>query len=352
MKLKIPNNVNVINYFLCRSLLLGGGLSQIFLNANTDTYIAVFLGTLLGIAITYIISKLNINLSSLTFNKLGNIIFKICYFIFLLFYIFIILIILSTFLYSYFLPFTPSFISCLPFIIIICFYSSKNITSISRIASILFIFSLLIIITKTLLLTNNFSFSNLLPILSNKPIGIFKGSLIYAVLSSSPFLLMLGEDIDFKESLKYYLIASIANLIVFLTITLVMGNMSSIYSYPEYAVLRKIKFFNFIENIENIISISWFFDLFVALSMASLKLKNICNTKHNTIPFIIMLLILFIVSKYLSSSFYNTMFIYKVFPWIILVLTIIIIILLLYKKRILKKHSNLNHDSYSSYENS
>lgn len=332
----MKNNISLTNYFLCRSLLLGGGLSIVFLESGKDTYLAVFLGIIIGLFIIFILSKLlskiNMPISEYLKQKTFlNIIFRIVYFLYLAFLIFILLITISTFIYSYFLPFTPSIISCLPLIFLACYLNTKSSKNITYIASVLIVISLVIVITKTLLLTNNFDFSNLLPLFSIKPQGLLKSAFTYAILTTAPFLTLLGEEITFKESAKTYLIGSLTVFIVLLTITLTMGDMINIYSYPEYSLLRKIRFFNFIENIENFISISWFFDIFISLSMASLKIKETLNTKKRFIPFIIVTLIMMGIHRMISDNFYNSMLVYKTFPYILAALVLIIFILLLIK---------------------
>ena len=52
MKIKKGN----LAYFLSRSLFLGGGISTLFLKASKDAYIAIILGSILGIGIIYLIS--------------------------------------------------------------------------------------------------------------------------------------------------------------------------------------------------------------------------------------------------------------------------------------------------------
>lgn len=339
----MKTNKAILSYFLSRGLFLGGGISTLFLYSNKDAYISILLGSLLGIGIVYIISKVSTNITTslteyLKEKSFLNILIRLIFIIYIIFIISISLIILATFLYSYFIPFTPSLISCLPFIILTTLLNSKSTTKISYVAQILLVISIFLIITKTLLLTNEFDFSNLLPIFSTKPTSIFKTATIFAILSTSPFLTLIDEQITFKQNLKYYLLSMLTIFIVVLSITVVLGEMVNIYSYPEYSVLRKISLFNFIENIENFVSAGWFFDIFISLSICSLKFKNLINRQSNFIPFIVVLIILKIVSDYIANNFYNSIAIYKVFPWILGILLLIILILLA-----LKKNSNQHY---------
>lgn len=333
----MKKNSNLLIYFLSRSLFLGGGISTLFLYCSKDAYIAIILGTLLGIGIIYIISRIKI---SKPFNiylqekSFINILIKVIFICYIIFGIFILLIILATFLYSYFLPFTPSVISCLPFIFLAAFLSPKSTSKIVYVAQVLFIISLILIFLKTILLANEFDFGNLLPVLTTKPFNIFKASFIFTILSTAPFILLIDESIQFKQSLKYYLISSLTIFIVVLTITVVLGELVNVYSYPEYSVLRKIRLFKFIENIENFISIGWFFDIFICLSLSSLKLKQLFNTNKSIVSFGITTFILFIVNCLIINNFYNSIIIYKIFPIILAIFMFILFLLFAFKKRI------------------
>ena len=76
-----------------------------------------------------------------------------------------------------------------------------------------------------------------------------KHSLIYAVISTSPLLILLNENIEFKASLKYYLLAALTNIIVGLTITLILGELINVYSYPEYTYFKKnLNFLNLLKH--------------------------------------------------------------------------------------------------------
>lgn len=339
----MKTNKGILTYFLSRSLFLGGGISTLFLHSSKDAYLAVLLGSLIGIGIIYIISKVSKDINGslseyLHKSNFLNILIRIIFIIYILFLIFIAIIILSTFLYSYFLPLTPSLVSCLPFIFLASFLNTKNINKITYVAEILFVISLTLIFIKTILLVNEFEFSNILPILSVKPVSLFKATTIFAILSTAPFMLLIDEKSDFKKNIKYYLISVTTIFVVVLSIIIVLGECVNIYSYPEYSVLRKISLFNFIENIENLVSAGWFFDIFICLSVASLKFKKLINAKRNIFSFVVCFAILVIVNNFVANNFYNSMAIYKTFPWV-LGCFIIVLCLLLWIKNITKKNN-------------
>ena len=212
------------------------------------------------------------------------------------------------------------------------FLASKKIKGIYNVAFVLIFFSLFIIVLKTLLLTNEFHYDNLFPILAVKTTSIFKASLIYAVISTSPIFTLINEKLEFKSSLKYYLLSSCTLIMVAFTISLILGEMINVYSYPEYTILRRIRFFKFIENIENFICINWFFDLFISLSIFILKIKETLNIKNNIVPFLMSFGILYLVNTYFSNNFYNAMILYNVFPYVCGGFIIIFILLFSIKK--------------------
>ena len=87
----------------------------------------------------------------------------------------------------------------------------------------------------------------------------------------------------------------------------------------------------FIENIENFICINWFFDLFISLTLLISKIKDLTYPAKKYYSLILVLFILFIVHKYFSNNFYNTLIIYKIFPYIYLAFLILIPLLLTIK---------------------
>lgn len=309
---------NILTYFLTNTLFLGGGLSLIFKYANHDAYISIILGTLLGVIFLYIIHKFVIN-------KKLSIPIKILYYIYLLSIVFIVLITLSTFISSYYLTKTPSIISCIP-LIILAIYSSKNITKISYVAIPLFVISISIIIFKSAILITDIKLSNIYPILSSNIYDLFKATFIYAIFSTTPSILLLNEKVEFKKSLKYYLISSILILITTFILITTLGSLVKTLSYPEYSILRRVKLLNSIENIEGILAITWIFDIFITLSICSNKIKELSNTNSNLLPFILITLIMIIIYFTINTNFHNLIIIYNYHAIILPLISIVLII--------------------------
>lgn len=314
----MKSNSNLFVYFLCHFLFLGAGFARLADFCKTDMIISAILGFLLGTGVLYVLCKLKFNKKineCLKENNVLNIVFRVIYIAFILFNIIVLFVILSSFLSSYFLPYTPSVMACFPFLLFAVYLGCKNMKEIYHVAFVLFVISLVIVLVKTLLLANEFDINNILPILNNGKMNIFKGSFLYAVLSVAPCFVLIDEDISFKESFKFYLIGNVTNMIVVLTITLILGDMVNVYSYPEYTILRRIRFFRFIENIENFICINWFFDLFISLSIFINKLKCGLSVRNNYVPFGVGFLVLYGVYKIFANNYYNAILLYRYYPW-------------------------------------
>jgi len=282
---------NKLTYFIARSSMFGIGFFLVFQNAGKDSWISILLGTLLGIAVLYIYNliKKNLNNQSLESKLKSTFIGKIYNLIFIIFYLYlmiIVLMLLPLFVNSFYLTTTPKLLINIPFLILAVYITFKGMRTIENLSSFLCFFSLIIIAFFGISLTTYIDFNNLIPILTNGTNNVIKCALIYASLTSIPQIITINYSNDFKNTLKDYLLSSLTIfIIVFFTIISMGEPLLKIYSFPEYTVLRQIKILNFIENIENISSFIWYFDLFVMLSCLITNLKDALPKKFNLIYF-------------------------------------------------------------------
>ncbi|MDD2208050.1 MAG: hypothetical protein PHU45_01670, partial [Bacilli bacterium] len=163
---------------------------------------------------------------------------------------------------------TPKIIILAALLLIIIYSRSKNKENIFKVANILFIINigLFLITTFSLIpyinieiitLANNFNLANILI-----------SSIYFALLSTIPYLILP----NFKENYNYkaYILSSLYTLILFtLIITILGAPVASIYKYPEYIIFKKISILNIIENVQNILFMSWIFESFIMLGIAS-----------------------------------------------------------------------------------
>lgn len=341
--MKITKNQNMqMKFFINGSLYLGGGFSLILYNSSTDSWLAIILGYLLGIGILYIFTKTsNLISNSLTSylqkKNFINVLLKIVLFLFYLTLIFVEIIIVAKFIYSYFLPNTNIFVSALPFLFLVIYLAGKDILAIARVSQVLFFILVAIISLTSLVLMPYINFKNLNPILITAPKNIFISAIIFATLSTTPYLIMLDEKTDFKTNLKVYSASSYTILLIISLIILSFGpNLIKTFAYPEYTILRQISIFNFLENIENFIALSWFFNIFITMAVLTNKFKNLLKIKNNKIMYFIITLIFYIAFKFVMSDYIITIYVYKYLTPVFLIFSILIYLLFFIKKVISK----------------
>lgn len=342
--MKITNSEHIQNKFLIgRSLFLGGGISLLLAYGSKDTWIGMILGFLLGIGIIYLYSKVSFSASIhdyLQKKSFINITLKLTILLFSLFVMFFLLSAFSIFIYSFYLPFTPTLISVLPFLFLAIFLGSKGKKSISKVAKILFFTNLVLIGLKFTMLGPNIKIDNFLPVYTISKSNLFLTAVTFAILSTTPYLLMVDVKCDFKTNLKSYTLNSgILILMIIYLIGCLGTNLAKTFSYPEFSILRQINIFDFIQNIESFLAMNWAFDIFIALSYASEKIKEVCSFKNNLFSYLIGLVLLILVCKLIISDYIGSLILYKNFILIFLILSLVIYLFLGIKKRSTKSNA-------------
>lgn len=337
-----------IIYFLTQSLFLGFGISILFSISSKDCYIGALLGLLIGFVIIYLYSKFlelkkKRNLKEiLKQNKILGI------FVYLLLiiasYILLIysLVIYKVFVASFMLIKTPEIFLLIPIVIFGTYGAFKGLTVINRVAESLIPIALGLAAFAFLGIVGLFDTSNFLPILTTTPTNFFKTAITFAGISTFPNLL----TIHYQEKPKYMLTTySLTCLLIIATIIYVNGILGEeivhIYRFPEYMVLKQLKLFQFIEKVENILSIAWIFNIFILLMTSIHSIKELLpNKKPKIITVIILILTLYMIDKVFAFNYVNELRIYKLLPYISVIIPLIIIIPLLYLAK--KKKSNPN----------
>ena len=315
----MKNNYAYI-YFLSRSLFLGLVFSKMFGYVGSDSVISCILGIILGIILITIINKIKIN----------TIFHRIIYFVYLTLLIILGIVIGENFCSYFFLTKMPRILIVIPAMIICIYISLQSNKTLNIYANIQLLFSLFIVVITLLMLTPLFNYSNYLPLFNHSIKNISKASFIFGVYSSTPNILLNDKNIPLKKHIKYYVITSLINLIICIFIIGVLKpSLLTVYSFPEYMVLKNIKIFGFIENIENFISSVWLFDLFLMISLTNKKIIELFNDKIIGIFYIVSLSIF---TTYIIIPNYNLILIIYYYASLIL---FIITILLSIKKKII-----------------
>lgn len=330
---------NKLTYFVARSSMFGIGFFNIFQRCSTDSIIPALLGSLLGIIIIYIYSLIKKYLNNETLSQklkktfIGKF-YNLLLIIFYLYLIIIVFVLLPLFVNSFYLTNTPKIIINLLFLSLAIYLTFKEKNVLCNLSSFLCPISIVIIIFFAISLINYSNLNNLLPIFNNNTYNILISSLIYASITSIPQIVTINYNTSFKDTLKDYLLASFSLFgIIFFTSIALGEPLLKIYSFPEYTVLRQIKIMNFIENIENISSFIWYFDLFIMLSCLTSNLKDALPKRYNLIYFYSILLITLLVATFIIDK--NYIYILKIVymhPFILLIFFAIFITLLIYLK--------------------
>lgn len=284
------------------SLFLGVGISKIINSLGSDSWIAIILGTMIGLIINYIFSKLP--------DKENKILTYVYSFIILL----INLLLITKLISSIYLNKTPDIIVMLPLIFIVYYSASKGINTIFKASLIICFVYLLITIIPVAALTPKIDIDNFKPFFTSDMTNIIKSSLDYAFISTAPFILFN----KFKKNYNYktYLLSSSLLLLIFIIIIGNLGvNLAKLYRYPEYMVFKEISILGFIENIQNILSYLWLFCSFVLSSVAANNIKKVSN---KTGLIIALILITILLTKVILNNYIYTEYITKYYGEILL----------------------------------
>ncbi len=335
-------------YFLTRSLFFGLGISLLSKYTNKDTYIGAIIGTLLGFGIILIyryiiLNKNNESLNSLLKKyKLLGFIAKLLIIISSMFILIYTLLTYKTFVSNFLLITTPIYIFLIPWIILLLYCALNGFNLINKVAVSLFPLSLILSILSFFSTIGSFDTYNFLPVLTIPMNNLILTIISFAGISTFPCILSLHFNSNMKNYAKIYLLASTIIVLIIISINGVFGEvLLNVFRYPEYIILKQIKLLDFIEKVENILSIAWAFDLFITSAFSICSIKTLINKKYNNFITIgIVLIIMVLIAQVFDNNYPIELLIYNYLPLISLIFSISIIILLLI---IIKKEKINNH---------
>ena len=325
-------------FFLTRSLFFGLGISLICKYTDKDTYIAAIIGTLLGLIIIlgyrYVIrSKKNKTLNQiLAQKKIVGTIIKTLLLISSIFILTYTLLTYKTFVSSFLLTNTPVYIILIPWILLLIYASFSGLAMIHKLASSLFPFSIILFLFSIISAFGNFDYYNFLPILTAKPTDMIMSIISFAGISAFPGILSLHFNYDVKHYVKYYLLSAGLIIIAILCINGVFGEvLVNVFRFPEYMVLKQLKLLDFIEKVENILSIAWAFDLFITSAFSIYSIKELVPKKGRSwTTCIIIVIVAILIAQVFDFNYVSELFLYYALPYLSLGLPIIILSLFLF----------------------
>lgn len=318
-------------YFMTNSFFLASGYSLIFKTSGKDSWISMIIGTLIGLLLIYIFNKYIFNKKrNYILNSHLNIIYKIPLFVFFIFIFFINILIVRIFATSFFLTKTSGLLITIPFVLLCYLNAKKGLNSIAKISEMLLPISIVLILLSMLAVLKDGSIDSFLPVLTTSRSKIMLSSIYFAIFTAIPQIVLFDVKIDGKLHMKAYILSSAISILIGTIIIFSLGPyLIKIYRFPEYMVLKQIKIFNFIEKIENLIGLIWFFDLFISASLCIYNIDKI--NKSNNILNIITLISTVIIIEFVSNHYEYATIIYKNLP-IFLLICGLLIFLALYKK--------------------
>ncbi|OKZ82134.1 MAG: hypothetical protein BHW07_02310 [Clostridium sp. CAG_433_25_7] len=239
------------------------------------------------------------------------------------------------------------------FLIPVMYIVSKDIKTIAKVSLICFVLAIIEFLASIFGLVNYLDFSNFKPLFTNSFNEIISSSFIIMSYFITPFsLLLLVPKNTINEPKKlnksficFYIIGFLELFLVTTFIISIFGiDYAKLFYYPEFSLLKKISYFDFIEHVENLLSSQWLFSLYIGSVVNLYFIKNYLkhlNIKTLKTKKLIYYIIIF-VSLFISPRlFMNTTIEYHVvkeyFIYLysipVLLLLIISIILIRKKKR-------------------
>ncbi len=297
---------------------LGIGIFSSIKSAGVDSYFSIIIASFLGLIILYFFITIfnyqpELNLKEKIITLFGK---KVGFIINVLFVIGAAIIgvslmyNLTVFITTQILQFTPPLIIAFLFALLVIWAVSKDIKAISSMCFILVIINLTLYLLAVFNLTPQIEIDNLKPILEYGIKAPLKGSLYIILFNISPIFLFLGiPKKQIKSSKKQIILAYfIALLLMFIISFVTLGNLgihlSRIYQFPEYIVLKKVNYFNFLDRVENIINIQWIFGIFFSLTFITYFIKSFVKKSKN--KYIIPSIIIFIIMIFSLIVFKNS----------------------------------------------
>lgn len=273
--------VGTFLFYIMRCFFIGITINNVIYIANQDSYLSIIIGFILGfipLFLFYYLSKYNdtLNIVQLiekllgkTWGKLINIILSI----FVLFLSIIIYWNFTTFITSQYLTNTPPLAVGIVFLVPTIYLLSKGLLVIAKSSVIMFYICIILSILPLIGLFFQVNLNHFLPFLNHGFPPILKGTFFYLSNNILPIFLLLIIPRNMihdqkklpKKLLLFYIVTTILLfLLFFLTLGIFDVNLSKMFHYPEFHLLKRVSLFGFIQRIEGTLSIQWILDLFMS----------------------------------------------------------------------------------------
>ena len=304
---------NTLIWFIIRSCFTELTFTTLIYHIKQDSWISIIIGSIIGIipfTIYEILKKKYPNDNLIVLNKkiyktYGSIINTILLIGCLIasFCLFWILIHLTN---ALFLSKTSPWIISIALILPIEYASTKNIHIIGKVSLILFYINIIFNIIIMTGLTGNIDLNGIKPILENNISKVFLCSFYFIGFNIAKlfFLTVISKNeiknYSPKINLITYIISCINMLSIIITTICVFGiDLTSLYEYPAFQILKRVNILGTLDRIESILSLEAIFSDFVLMIIVMYYARKIIietfNTKQKTNKYIIISICLFTI---------------------------------------------------------
>lgn len=313
---------NSLVWFLIRAGYIGVSISSLIAISGRDSWLSGIIALILGLIPIFIFSYLRnydskMNICDLNmhlfggFGKFVNIVLALGVF----FVAQIAFLDMTYFINSQFLYKTPIWVISIVFIIPLVYSLFKGINAVSRTSLLMFYVVIAVIIFIILGIVSGVELGNLKPVFTADSGSILHGALILVAYNVLPlfFLLIIPKykltGYSSKKSLVFYFLAMLSLInAAFMTIGIFGLELSLLYEYPEFHLLKKVQIGDFIDRMESILSMEWILALFVLLMIAVYFVSRTFEQtfkpkeKTNNIFKVIICLVLLVVNQFIFHT--------------------------------------------------
>lgn len=251
---------------------------------------------------------------------------------------------LTNFINSQYLNKTNNLLIITILIIPVLYLLLQDLKVIGRTTFVIFTMSIVLLFFSIAGLVNQIDINNIKPIFESGFKNIFTTSLKLVCYTVFQLILLLSipknnitnsKKVN-KSIIITYIIAYLTSILIIFTITGVLGgNLTLIYQYPEFHVLKRISIGGFIERVENTLSLRWIFYMFTLVVFGLYFIKQYLKTtfkikkdKTNKIIISIISLIMLYTSNLIFKNNTEANYILlNIFPYVLystMFLTIVI----------------------------
>ena len=353
IKNKLNNfDVGTLNYFITRAFLTGYLFNALLLLIKQDSWMVPLVGIIIGIIfillVVYILNykpKLNFaeKLISL-FNKPIGSILTIIFCLFCFFMCILTYLNLNNFIHGQFLSKTPTLAIAIVCMIAIYYVLTKGLNTIAKTGNILFYIAMILFFISFLGLLPFMEIENLKPFLNSKPTNYLEALNCFYSFNVVPilFLTILPKDKINNPKLKktltlsFLLSAFTMFIVMFSTIASFGYELTSLYKYPEFHVLKNISLMGLEARIESILIIQCIFDffMFVVLTIYFIanSIKSITNVKsENTLYALLSILVVVITNSFSKYNVFLDDFALKYVQMPVSIFSIIFVLIIVIK---------------------